>query len=55
MSAKHGAKQSAAWTRELDVILLDGIEARAAATEPASARRSSTPRAGQAQDVRDVQ
>src|ERR1700678_2664872 len=26
MSAKHGAKQSAAWTRELDVILLDGIE-----------------------------
>jgi len=36
-------------------FLLDGIEARAAATEPASARRSSTPRAGQAQDVRDVQ
>jgi hypothetical protein len=26
MSAKHGAKESAAWTRELDVILLDGIE-----------------------------
>jgi predicted transcriptional regulator len=26
MSAKHGAKDSAAWTRELDVILLDGIE-----------------------------
>jgi len=26
MSAKHGAKQSAAWTRELDVILLDGIK-----------------------------
>jgi hypothetical protein len=25
MSAKHGAKESAAWTRELDVILLDGI------------------------------
>ena len=27
MSAKHGAKESAVWTRELDVILLDGIEA----------------------------
>jgi hypothetical protein len=26
MSAKHGAKESAAWTRELDVILLEGIE-----------------------------
>ena len=26
MSTKHGAKESAAWTRELDVILLDGIE-----------------------------
>ena len=26
MSAKHGAKESAAWTRELDVILFDGIE-----------------------------
>src|SRR5690349_158045 len=26
MSAKHGAKESAAWTRELDVILLDSIE-----------------------------
>ena len=26
MRAKHGAKESAAWTRELDVILLDGIE-----------------------------
>src|SRR5580698_8894839 len=26
MSAKHGAKESAAWTRELDVILLDGIK-----------------------------
>jgi hypothetical protein len=26
MSAKYGAKDSAAWTRELDVILLDGIE-----------------------------
>src|SRR6478736_3713129 len=26
MSAKHGATESAAWTRELDVILLDGIE-----------------------------
>jgi hypothetical protein len=26
MSAKHGAKERAAWTRELDVILLDGIE-----------------------------
>ena len=26
MSAKHGAKESAAWTRELNVILLDGIE-----------------------------
>jgi hypothetical protein len=26
MSAKHGAKESAAWTRELGVILLDGIE-----------------------------
>lgn len=26
MSAKHGAKESAAWARELDVILLDGIE-----------------------------
>ena len=26
MSAKHGAMESAAWTRELDVILLDGIE-----------------------------
>ena len=26
MSAKHGAKESAAWTRELAVILLDGIE-----------------------------
>ena len=26
MSAKHGAKKSAAWTRELGVILLDGIE-----------------------------
>ena len=26
MSAKHGAKESVAWTRELDVILLDGIE-----------------------------
>ena len=26
MSAKHGTKESAAWTRELDVILLDGIE-----------------------------
>src|SRR6267378_7201372 len=26
MSAKHNAKESAAWTRELDVILLDGIE-----------------------------
>ena len=26
MSAKHGAKESAAWTGELDVILLDGIE-----------------------------
>src|ERR1700693_2689817 len=26
MSAKHGAKESAAWTRELEVILLDGIE-----------------------------
>ncbi len=25
MSAKHGAKESAAWTRELGVILLDGI------------------------------
>jgi AcrR family transcriptional regulator len=36
-------------------FLLDGIEARAAATESASARRSSTPRAGQTQDVRDVQ
>lgn len=26
MSAKHGAKQSAAWTRELGALLLDGIE-----------------------------
>jgi hypothetical protein len=26
MSAKHGSKESATWTRELDVILLDGIE-----------------------------
>src|SRR5260370_42179466 len=26
MSAKHGAKESAAWTRELDVNMLDGIE-----------------------------
>ena len=26
MSAKQGAKESAAWTRQLDVILLDGIE-----------------------------
>ncbi len=26
MSARHGAKESAAWTRELDGILLDGIE-----------------------------
>src|ERR1700684_165586 len=26
MSAKYGAKESATWTRELDVILLDGIE-----------------------------
>ena len=26
MSAKHGAKESAAWTKELGVILLDGIE-----------------------------
>jgi hypothetical protein len=26
MSAKHGAKENAAWTRELGVILLDGIE-----------------------------
>ena len=26
MSAKHGAKESAAWTRELGLILLDGIE-----------------------------
>lgn len=26
MSAKHGAAEGAAWTRELDVILLDGIE-----------------------------
>jgi hypothetical protein len=26
MSAKHGAKENAVWTRELDVILLDGIE-----------------------------
>ena len=26
MSAKHGAKESAAWTEELGVILLDGIE-----------------------------
>jgi hypothetical protein len=26
MSAKHGVKESAVWTRELDVILLDGIE-----------------------------
>jgi hypothetical protein len=26
MNAKHGAKESAAWTRELDVILLAGIE-----------------------------
>jgi hypothetical protein len=25
MSAKHGAKESAAWTRELGIILLDGI------------------------------
>ena len=27
MGAKHGAKKSAAWTRELGLILLDGIEA----------------------------
>jgi hypothetical protein len=26
MSAKHGAKQNATWTRELGVVLLDGIE-----------------------------
>jgi hypothetical protein len=26
MNAKHGAKETAVWTRELDVILLDGIE-----------------------------
>ena len=26
MSAKHGSKEKATWTRELDVILLDGIE-----------------------------
>src|SRR5579863_185772 len=26
MSAKHGAKESAAWTREIEVILLDGVE-----------------------------
>ncbi len=26
MSAKHGAKESAAWRKQLDVILLDGIE-----------------------------
>src|SRR5258708_16443976 len=26
MSAKHGAKESPAWTRELEFILLDGIE-----------------------------
>ena len=26
MSAKHGAKESAAWTKELGFILLDGIE-----------------------------
>ena len=26
MSAKHGSKESATWTRELDVILLDGIK-----------------------------
>jgi hypothetical protein len=26
MSAKHGANESAAWTRELGIILLDGIE-----------------------------
>ena len=26
MSAKHGAKESAAWTRELGLILLDGIK-----------------------------
>jgi hypothetical protein len=26
MSAKHGAKERAAWTRELGLILLDGIE-----------------------------
>src|SRR4029077_12503328 len=26
MSAKYGAKERAAWTRELEVILLDGIE-----------------------------
>ena len=26
MSAKHGANDSAAWTRELGVVLLDGIE-----------------------------
>ena len=26
MSAKHGANDSAAWTRELGVVLLDGVE-----------------------------
>ena len=26
MSAKHGAKESPAWTKELGVILQDGIE-----------------------------
>ena len=54
MSAKHGAKESAAWTRELDVILLDGIEdnrqgkhlahERVKALHPLPQERIATPR-----------
>lgn len=38
MSAKHGAKQSAAWTRDLGALLLDGIEDNREGTQLAHER-----------------
>ena len=45
MSAKHGAKENAAWTKDLKFILMDGIESNRQGKQLAHERVRAAPSA----------